>query len=54
MLYQGETLAEMHARWEKKILQKVLESTNGNKTEAARQLGISVRNLYNKLEKYGI
>ncbi|HAA37500.1 MAG TPA: hypothetical protein DCE00_01355, partial [Firmicutes bacterium] len=33
---------------------ETLRSTNGNKTEAARQLGISVRSLYNKLEKYGV
>ncbi|NLZ92563.1 MAG: sigma 54-interacting transcriptional regulator [Firmicutes bacterium] len=52
--YQGETLSEMHAKWEKNILQNVLQSAKGNKTEAARRLGISVRNLYNKLEKYGI
>ncbi|HZK24656.1 MAG TPA: sigma 54-interacting transcriptional regulator [Oscillospiraceae bacterium] len=53
-VYDGETLAQQHARWEKNILLETLHSTKGNKTEAARQLGISVRSLYNKLEKYGV
>ena len=53
-VFQGETLAQQHARWEKNVLLETLRSTNGNKTEAARQLGISVRSLYNKLEKYGV
>jgi PAS domain S-box-containing protein len=53
-VFQGETLAQQHARWEKNVLLETLRSTNGNKTEASRQLGISVRSLYNKLEKYGV
>ncbi len=31
----------------------VLRATGGNKTEAARQLGIGVKTLYRKLEEYG-
>ncbi len=52
--YQGGTLAQLHERWEKTLLADVLQATGGNKTEAARKLGISIRNLYNKLEKYGL
>lgn len=37
---------------EKIAIQQALEDNQGNKTEAAAQLGISVKTLYNKLEKY--
>jgi DNA-binding NtrC family response regulator len=37
---------------EKSVILKTLEEKTGNKTEAAEQLGISVKTLYNKLEKY--
>ncbi|MBS4032247.1 MAG: sigma 54-interacting transcriptional regulator [Clostridiales bacterium] len=52
--YNGETLAQLQATWEKGILVDALRSAGGNKTEAAKRLKISIRNLYNKLEKYGI
>src|SRR5690625_1865318 len=39
---------------EKGILEKALQAANHNKTEAARQLGISFRSLRYKLKKYGI
>ena len=52
--YNGESLAQLQATWEKGILLEALRSARGNKTEAARRLNISIRNLYNKLEKYGI
>jgi DNA-binding NtrC family response regulator len=32
----------------------VLHGVMGNKTEAARQLGISVKTLYRKLQEYGL
>ena len=37
---------------EKKIILDTLERTNGNKTAAARILGIGLRTLYRKLEQY--
>lgn len=37
---------------EKIAIKQALEDNQGNKTEAAAQLGISVKTLYNKLEKY--
>ncbi len=38
---------------EKSIILRTLEEKKGNKTEAAEVLGVSVKTLYNKLEKYG-
>ena len=37
---------------EKRHINRVLEGCKGNKTKAAKVLGISVRNLYRKLEEY--
>lgn len=37
---------------EKAAIMKTLEDRDGNKTETAQELGISVKTLYNKLEKY--
>jgi DNA-binding protein Fis len=42
------TLAEV----EKRHIQRVLASTGGNKTRAARVLGIDTKTLYNKLKSY--
>jgi DNA-binding NtrC family response regulator len=39
-------------RMEKQMIEKALVQTNGNKTHAARLLGISVRTLRNKLHEY--
>ncbi|NLY49417.1 MAG: sigma-54-dependent Fis family transcriptional regulator, partial [Firmicutes bacterium] len=50
----GQTLAKVTARAEEAALRKALEHTGGNKTEAARVIGISPRTLYYKLEKYGL
>ena len=39
---------------EKEAIQKALNATQGKKTEAARLLGISERNLWYKLKKYSL
>jgi len=39
---------------EKLHIQKVLQYTNGNKTETARLLNIALTTLYRKLEEYQI
>ncbi|MFL6558774.1 MAG: helix-turn-helix domain-containing protein, partial [Bacillus sp. (in: firmicutes)] len=40
--------------FESKIIQQTLLRLNGNKTSTAKMLGLSVRNLYYKIEKYNI
>jgi DNA-binding NtrC family response regulator len=42
------TLAEIEAAY----IAEVLSATNGNKTAAARILGISRKNLYEKIARY--
>jgi DNA-binding protein Fis len=44
----GHTLLEV----ERKLILKTLEHCGGNRTRAARVLGISLRNLRNKLRNY--
>lgn len=44
----SDTLEEI----EKKQIEKAIELTRGNKTHAAKRLGISVRTLHNKLRNY--
>ena len=39
---------------EREYIRKVLHRAGYNKTEAAKKMGISIRNLYYKLNKYGI
>jgi DNA-binding NtrC family response regulator len=39
---------------EKRQIRLVLQETAGNKTEAARQLGIGLKTLYRKLQAYGL
>lgn len=46
------TLAEQLDAHEKLILKEALTTCGGNKSDAAKQLGISVRTLYYKLEKH--
>lgn len=45
-------LPEEKEKVEKQQIREMLEKTNGNKTLAAKQLGISRMTLYNKLRKY--
>lgn len=39
---------------EKRYIQRVLAQLDGNKTKAAKVLGVSLRSLYYKLDRYGI
>jgi PAS domain S-box-containing protein len=47
-------LVEMVEEYEARIIERIMRKHNGNKTATAKALGISIRNLYYKLEKYGI
>ncbi|MDM5199643.1 sigma-54-dependent Fis family transcriptional regulator [Fictibacillus enclensis] len=49
-----ESLSVQMDKVEKRILSDSLAEVDGNKTKCAKALGISLRNLYYKLEKYGI
>jgi DNA-binding NtrC family response regulator len=46
----GVTMREM----EKQLISRTLEDTGGNRTQAARRLGISLRTLRNKLNEFGL
>jgi transcriptional regulator with PAS, ATPase and Fis domain len=48
------TLTEQVEEYEKKIIKIALKENNGNKTMTAKSLGVSVRNLYYKLDKYNL
>jgi hypothetical protein len=39
---------------ERELIRKTLEDTEGNRTHAARILGISLRTLRNKLNEFGL
>ncbi|MCC3358715.1 sigma-54 interaction domain-containing protein [Bacillus sp. REN16] len=45
-------LSDLVEKYEAKVISEVLELNGGNKTAAAKSLGISLRSLYYKLEKY--
>lgn len=47
-------LAEVLEYHEKATIIRTIKKFNGNKTQSAKALGISVRNLYYKLEKYNL
>lgn len=49
----GEVLRTPLAEIEKRHILRVLSSTGGNKTRAAKTLGIDTKTLYNKLKAYG-
>ncbi|MCL6570491.1 MAG: sigma 54-interacting transcriptional regulator [Bacillus sp. (in: Bacteria)] len=49
-----QSLPKMLNEYEAKIIQQTLLRLNGNKTLTAKTLGLSVRNLYYKLEKYNL
>jgi DNA-binding NtrC family response regulator len=50
---QGELLRTPLAEIEKRHILRVLASTGGNKTRAAKLLGIDTKTLYNRLKAYG-
>jgi PAS domain S-box-containing protein len=50
-LGENKTLEERVSAYEKKLLQQVLNKHKGNKTKTAKELGISIRSLYYKLER---
>lgn len=52
--WAGETLQRAVDDYEKKLLAEAYRSHGFNKTKTAKALGISIRNLYYKLEKYGL
>jgi two-component system NtrC family response regulator len=47
-------LREAIARLEKRMLVRALDKAKGNRSEAARQLGIGRPQLYAKMEEHGI
>lgn len=53
-LEKDKTLAQLVEQYEESMIKKTLLQMEGNKTMTAKSLGLSVRNLYYKLEKYGI
>ena len=46
----GRSLAEV----ERDLILATIERVNGDKPDAARILGITLRTVYNRLEKYGM
>ncbi|MBB6454207.1 PAS domain S-box-containing protein [Salirhabdus euzebyi] len=51
---QGTSLQTSLDLYEKNLLMKALKGNNFNKTETAKQLNVSIRNLYYKLDKHNI
>lgn len=49
---EEKALEQLVTEFEGNIIREYLEKFDGNKTKTAKALGISVRNLYYKLEKY--
>jgi len=50
----GLPLAHAVERYERRLILRALDASGDNKAEAARRLGISERNLWYKLKKYGL
>lgn len=48
------TLRDARARFEKDYIEKILHTTNGNVSRAADLLGITSRQIWNKIAEYGI
>lgn len=52
--YQGLPLREAVAMLERRLIAGALQRAGGNRSEAARQLGISRPQLYAKLDEHGL
>jgi len=50
----NETIHKLSESVEKRLIQKALLATGGNKTNAAQRLGISRKTLFNKMSQYGL
>jgi DNA-binding NtrC family response regulator len=50
----GQTLHEAVRQLEKSMIQRALDRAKGNRSEAARQLGIGRPQLYAKMEEHGL
>jgi two-component system response regulator AtoC len=48
------SLKKASARLEREYIRKALDSTGGNRTQAAKLLEISLRNLLYKIKEYGL
>jgi transcriptional regulator with PAS, ATPase and Fis domain len=53
-LPENSTLAHVTSEAEKAYIERILKSTNGNKTKAAEILGISRKSLWEKIKAYKI
>jgi len=42
------------AAWEKLLIKTAMDEARGNKSDAARKLGINRRLLYEKLQQFGL
>ena len=51
---EGESLSEVVAAAERQAIANALRAANGNRREAAKQLGVSLRTLFYKIDRYGI
>jgi len=49
---EKSTLASIMDDYERAVLEKAMQENDGNKSLTANRLGISLRSLYYKLEKY--
>ncbi|QOH66877.1 sigma-54-dependent Fis family transcriptional regulator [Bacillus amyloliquefaciens] len=51
---EGEKLSQAVENFEAHVIQKTLEKHKFNRTKTAKALGVSIRNLYYKMDKYGL
>ena len=53
-VWPDKTFAQLRQDWEKQVLETALARTSGNRARTAELLGISLRNLYNKIRRHGL